>query len=1001
MRSHSFQSVANVMLAVVLCTFITFVWGETAGGTGQNPGVANTYPLAEKVNPLIGTDAHGHTYPGVCMPFGMVQLSPDTGTDGWDWCSGYHYSDKSIMGFSHTHLDGTGCADLGDFLFMPTTGALQFKPGSKRNPDEGYRSRFSHEQEKICAGFYGVYLEDYQVDVQLTATRRVGVHKYTYPATGEANVIIDLAHHIGGSNIRESKVEITGDREVRGYVRKSGWSPDRFLYFVARFSRPFEKSGIVVNGKLNETVKQAEGKDLQCFVRFDASQDRQVIVKVALSAVNWEGAAKNMDAECSGWDFGQICSNAMDSWQQQLSKIDVRGGSAANQSIFYTALYHSCLAPNLFMDVDGHYRGMDKKIHKAENFENYTVFSLWDTFRAAHPLFTIIEQKRSNDFINSLLGKYEQRGLLPFWELASGETYCMIGYHSIPVIADAWVKGIRGYDIDKAYEAMKKSAMQDHQGLGEYKKLGFISMANDSQSVSRTVEYAYDDWCIAAMAKELGYQEDYELFNRRSQHYRNLFDRSIGFIRGKNPDGVWKPEFDPDQLPAEGAGEFTEGNSWHYTWFAPHDVEGLIELMGGELGFIRKLDEMFVRQGREHADVSGLIGQYAHGNEPCHNYAYLYAYAGAPWKTQEKAAQIVKTLYTDRPDGLCGNNDCGQMSAWYVFSALGFYPVCPGQPMYVFGTPLFPEVSINLENGKTFRVIAQDVSEANIYVQSATLNDKPYTKTYIQHTDIINGGTLVFKMGSAPNKQWGQEQKDRPYSIPGKRLTLMPYPTDSKQAFIDTMTVGFKCDEDAAKIYYTVDGSEPDNSAQLYTTSLEVNKTTTIKARAYTDGKFPSNVISTTVTKKTLNPAMEPGSIENGLEYSVYIGNYNRTTDFAGTEPKERGRCATFDLSVAKRRDGFGLEFTGYYKAPENGIYQFWTRSDDGSRLFIDSELVVDSDGPHSAQFAGGFTALKQGYHEIKVLYFEGQVDEVLEVYVQLPGGQRERIDSNAIFRRK
>ena len=999
MTGLSFQKTTKVLLTLVFCLAVSSVWGETTGGTGQNASIAKDYPLAGKVNPLIGTAAHGHTYPGACMPFGMVQLSPDTGTDGWDWCSGYHYSDTSIMGFSHTHLDGTGCADLGDFLFMPTTGALKFEPGSKENPDEGYRSRFSHVQEKACAGFYGVYLKDYDIDVQLTTTRRVGVHQYTYPATKEANIIIDIAHYIGGSNIRESKAEIVGDREVRGYVRKSGWSPDRFLYFVARFSKPFEKSGLVVNGKLNESIQQADGKDLQCFVQFDTSKDREVLVKVALSAVSWEGAAKNMDAECPGWDFQQVCNGAMESWQKQLSKIAVNGGPAANQSIFYTALYHSCLAPNLFMDVDGQYRGMDKKIHTAENFENYTVFSLWDTFRAAHPLFTLIEQQRSNSFINSLLGKYEQKGLLPFWELASGETYCMIGYHSIPVIADAWMKGIRGYDINKAYEAMKNSAMKDHQGLDEYKTLGFISLAKGSESVSRTAEYSFDDWCIAAMAKELGHQEDYDVFNRRSQQYRNLFDRSIGFIRGKSPDGVWKPDFDPDQLPAEGAREFTEGNSWHYTWFAPHDINGLIELMHGDQAFIKKLDEMFVRPGREHADVSGLIGQYAHGNEPCHNYAYLYVYAGAPWKTQAITARIVKTLYTDQPDGLCGNNDCGQMSAWYVFSAMGFYPVCPGQPIYVFGTPKFPDVTMNLENGKTFHIVAENVSDDNIYIQSVMLNDKPYTKSYIQHTDIINGGTLVFKMGSEPNKQWGLDKTDRPYSVPGKQLTLMPYLIRLEQVFIDTMSIDLRCDDEAAKIFYTLDGSEPDTSSTLYTEPFEVDKTTTLKARAYKDGGLPSTVMNATLAQKTFKPALDVNPIGNGLTYSLYFGNFRKTTDFAGAKPQQQGRCENFDLSVTERRDEFGLEFSGYFKAPQDGVYQFWTKSDDGSCLFIDSELVVDSDGPHGAQFAGGFVALKQGYHKIKVLYFEGQVDETLEVYVTQPGGQRERIDSQSLFR--
>jgi predicted alpha-1,2-mannosidase len=1002
MTNLSFQKTKAVLI-IVLCFAVLSVWGQTAAITDQNPVIANDYPLAKKVNPFIGTDAHGHTYPGVCLPFGMVQLSPDTYNEGWDWCSGYHYSDNSIMGFSHTHLSGTGCADYGDFLFMPTTGPVKTRPGSRENPEEGYRSRFSHEQEKACAGFYGVYLKDYDIDVQLTATMRVGVHQYTYPADKQANVIINLAHYIGSTTILESKVEIVGDSEVRGFVRKNGWSPNRYLYFTARFSKPFVKSGLVIDGTINESAKEAQAKNLQCYVQFDTSKGREIIVKVALSAVSCDGAARNMDAECPGWDFQKVCNDAMGDWQKQLSKLTVQGGSAANQTTFYTALYHSCLAPNLFMDVDGQYRGTDKKIHKAENFENYTVFSLWDTFRAEHPLFTLIEQQRTASFVNSFLGKYDQGGLLPVWELASGETWCMIGYHSVPVIMDAWAKGIRGFDANKAFEAMKKSATvtQKHPGIDEYQQLGFVSTSGESESVSRTVEYAYDDWCIAQMAKDLGRQSDYELFTRRSQQYRNVFDRSVGFVRGKNSDCVWKPDFNPDQLPADGAKEFTEGNSWHYTWFAPHDVDGLIELMHGDQAFIEKMDTLFVSKGRELADVSGLIGQYAHGNEPSHNFSYLYAYAGAPWKTQAMVSRIVKTLYSDKPDGLCGNEDCGQMSAWYVFSAMGFYPVCPGQPLYVFGTPLFADLSINLENGKTFRITAENLSDNNIYIQSATLNGKPYTRSYIQHTDILNGGTLAFKMGSQPNKQWGQKQSDRPHSQPGKQMTLMPYPSGWKPVFADKLTIDLRCDEDAAKIYYTQDGSEPDSSATLYTRAFDVDKTTTIKARAYRDGYLPSTIMITTVTKKTLKPAVEIERVENGLNYACFAGSYRKTSDFADTEPKERGRCENFDLSIAKQKDDFGLAFTGYFKASEDGLYQFWTNSDDGSRLFIDSELVVDNDGLHGAQSRDGLAALKQGYHEIKVLYFEGQVDETLEVSVKRPGGQRERIDSQSLFRRQ
>lgn len=965
---------------------------------------ARTEPVAlvNKVNPMVGTDGHGHTYPGAALPFGMVQLSPDTGTDGWDWCSGYHYSDHSIMGFSHTHLSGTGCADLGDFLFMPTTGDVKLTAGSKRDPDAGFRSRFSHDREKAEPGFYAVYLQDYDIDAELTVTPRVGVHRYRYPATAQANVIIDLTHAIGGARIVESKVAIVGDRQIRGFVRKNGWSPNRYLYFAAEFSKPFTESGIRADGKLDTSAKQGQGRDLQCFVRFDTTTDREVLAKVALSAVSWDGAAANLKAECPGWDFDQVRQAASDTWEKQLAKFTVKG-SPVNERVFYTALYHSCLAPNLFVDIDGQYRGTDKKIHRADNFTNYTVFSLWDTFRAAHPLFTLIEQERTNDFIKSMLGKYDQQGHLPYWELASGETWCMIGYHAVPVIADAWVKGIRGYDGSRALEAMKKSAMQDHQGLSDYKTLGYISMDNGGQSVSRTMEYAYDDWCIAAMAGDLGQKADYEHFSLRSQYYRNLFDASVGFVRARNADGVWKPDFNPDDLPVDGASEFTEGNSWHFTYFAPHDITGLIGLMGGDGGFIGRLDDLFTKSGKEHADVSGLIGQYAQGNEPCHNFAYLYAYAGAPWKTQERVSQIVTTLFTDQPDGICGNEDCGQMSAWYVFSAMGFYPVCPARPVYVFGTPLFDEVTINLENGKTFRVAAENRSEANIYIQSAKLNGRPYSRTYIEHADIVNGGKLVFVMGPQPNKQYGSAQADRPVSAADKELTLMPYMAGKDTAFTDVLTVDLRCDDKGAQIRYTLDGTEPDASGTLYTQPFKVTDSTTLRARAFRAGAMPSMPLTASLERKTpiAAAAVSDDQLENGLNYEVFYGSFRSTRDLLGKKAQKQGVCKGFDLSVSDRRDDFGVAFTGWYKAPAAGMYQFWTSSDDGSRLYIDSQLVVNNDGPHGARFVRGVAALEPGYHEIRVEFFEGSVTEELDVHVAAPGADRKPVPAASLYRKK
>ena len=962
---------------------------------------AGDYPLAEKVDPFIGTSAHGHTYPGVSMPFGMVQLSPDTKTQGWDWCSGYHYSSKTIMGFSHTHLDGTGCADLGDFLFMPTVGKIQCDPGAESETSSGYRSSFSHDQEKAMAGYYAVKLLDYDINVELTATPRVGVHRYTYPKSKEANVIIDLTHYIGGSNIRESKAQIVGNNEIRGYVRKSGWSPDRFMYFVAKFSRPFEECGLVADGKmLDSSVKSSDSRKIQCYARFDTTSNRELVVKVGISAVSWDGAALNLETECPGWDFDAVCDKAKATWQQQLSRISIKGNSAADETVFYTAFYRCNLTPNLFMDVDGNYRGTDKKVHKADKYDNYSIFSLWDTFRAEAPLFTIVDPKRANDFVNSMLGKYQQSGLLPFWELHSGETWCMIGYHSIPVIADAWCKGIRDFDVNLALKAMKHSAMQDHQGLKEYKELGYAASDKQGASSSRTVEYAFDDWCIGQVAKSIGKMDDYEHFNKRSQFYKNLFDSSIGFNRPKDSNGVWKEGFDPDQNTFQGASAYTEGNSWHFTFFAPHDVNGLIKLLGGDNKFTAKLDELFTRPGEEHVDISGLIGQYAHGNEPCHNYSYLYTYAGQAWKTQEKIAQICSTLYTNKPDGLCGNNDCGQMSAWYVFSAMGFYPVCPGQPIYVFGSPRFPQATINLTNGKSFNMVAENVSDKNIYIQSVTLDGKPYSKAYINHSDIVNGGKLVFTMGSKPNKKWASAKQDRPTSDSGKPLAMMPYVKADSLVFSDSITIEINC-FDGAKVYYTTDGSEPTESSALYSKPLELNKTTTVKAKAFKSGSLPSMAMVTTVTQLVPKAAKDVNGLVNGIDYSVYQGRFNRVRRIESGTPIATGSSDNIGVDVTELKDFFALKFTGYYKAPKDGMYEFTTTSDDGSCLYIDDEMVVDNDGDHSSRLRRGRVALKAGLHEIKVLYYEGSVSEQLDVTVTVPSGKQQPIPAKSLFRKK
>jgi len=726
----------------------------------------------ELVDPLIGTAGHGHTYPGVSLPFGMVQLSPDTGTTEWDWCSGYHYTDKSIIGFSHTHLSGTGCGDYGDILIMPTVGKLQLSPGEKENPDAGYRSRFSHEKEIACLGYYSVLLDDYNIKAELTSTKRVGFHKYTFPKSDNANIIIDLTHSIDNVLLRQkiTDLELTfvSDTEIVGLCRTEGWAKDQRVYFAAKFSKPFKSFGITVDGHINPGLKHAKADNMKGFVGYTTAADEQILVKVGISAVSAECARKNLESEIADWNFDRVRNQARQIWNQQLTKIQVEGGTKQQQRTFYTALYHASLVPNLFMDVDGKYRGVDHKIHTAEGFENYTAFSLWDTFRAVHPLFTIIERERTVDFIKTLIGQYENGGRLPRWELAGNYTGCMIGNHVISIIVDAYLKGIRGFDIDKAYEAMKHNIEQDEMGQKYYRQLGYIPHDKEHRSVTKLLEYAYDDWCMAQIAKALGKDDDYKLYRQRSQNYKNVYDPSTGFMRGKDSQGNWVTPFDPKFSTYE-HNPYAEGNAWQYVWFVLHDVPGLIDLMGGKEKFTEKLDGLFIADASDATltvDQTGLIGLYAQGNEPSHHIAYLYNYAGKPWKTQQRVHQIMTTLYTDKPDGLCGNEDCGQMSSWYVLSAIGFYPVCPAMDIYSIGSPIFPKVTIDQPYGKQFVIEAKNVSDANKYIQSATRNGKPYTKSYIKHADILDGAKFEFVMGPEPNPKWGSGETDIPYSLP-------------------------------------------------------------------------------------------------------------------------------------------------------------------------------------------------------------------------------------------
>ena len=710
--------------------------------------------LVKYIDPMIGTGGHGHTYPGATLPFGMMQLSPDTDIDGWDWCSGYHYSDNSIMGFTHTHLSGTGCADYGDILLMPTTGELKTEPGDKTKPGSGYRSKFDHKNEHAEAGYYSVLLDDYNVKAELTATLRAGLHKYTFPESGNSHIIIDVEHGIQDV-VKAGNIEIADSKTIKGFRKSSGWGGTHTVYFIARFSKPFDSFGIVENGKRQDGLKTASGEKLKGFVNYKTSSGEVVLVKVGISFVSIADAQKNLDGEIPGWNFDAVKAKAQAAWEKELSKFTVES-SVRNKTIFYTALYHALITPNVFSDINGNYMGMDDKVRHVKGKDIYTVFSLWDTFRAEHPLFTLLDTKRVSDMINTLLAKYDEHGLLPVWELAGYETDQMIGYHSIPVIADAYFKGIKGFDVNKAYEAMKKSAMNDAHGLSLYKANGYIDCGIENEGVSKTLEYCYDDWCIARMAKALGKTEDYNYFINRAKYYVNVFDPSTLLMRPKK-NGRWLEPFDPYSV----SGNYTEANAWQYSFFVPQDIDGLIKLIGGDEKFVSQLDTLFTASqnmtGSFQSDITGMIGQYAHGNEPSHHMAYLYNYAGAPWKTQERVNEILTKLYTEKTDGLCGNDDCGQMSAWYVLSAMGFYPVCPGSNLYVIGSPSLKKAEINLSNGKKFVTVAEGLTSENIYIQSVTLNGKTWNKPYIPHEEIAKGGRLVYKMGPKPNTSWGIE----------------------------------------------------------------------------------------------------------------------------------------------------------------------------------------------------------------------------------------------------
>ena len=741
--------------------------------------------LISLVNPFIGTGGHGHTFPGATLPFGMMQLSPDTRLDGWDGCSGYHYSDNEIYGFSHTHLSGTGVSDYGDILLMPTN-----KPILNNGSDgkEGYKSKFSHENEIATPGFYKVLLENTNIDVELTVSKRSGMQKYQFPTSENQVVILDLTHR---DELIAHEISL-GEKEISGYRFSKAWATDQRLFYQIKFSHPIKE--LVKNDTINPKKMALE---------FINPKNDPIIVEIGISAVDIKGAKQNLEQEIGNKSFEEVKKIAQETWEKQLQKIVIEDTNHHNKVNFYTAMYHAMIAPNVYQDVDGRYRGMDLEIHKTTDFDYYTVFSLWDTYRAAHPLYTIIEQKRTNDFINTFLAKYDEGGIMPIWDLSANYTGCMIGYHAVPVIADAFLKGIKNYDSEKALQAMKHSAIQDKLGLESYKKFGFIPVEKESESVSKTLEYAYDDWTIAQMAKALGKENDYKIFMERAQHYKNVFDPETKFMRGRFKNSWFSP-FDPYEVNFN----YTEANSWQYSFYVPQDIAGFMNLVGGKQAMENQLDNLFTAKnetsGRNQADITGLIGQYAHGNEPSHHIAYLYNFVNKPHKTQEKVRQILTELYQNSPVGISGNEDCGQMSAWYIFSSLGFYPVTPGSNQYVIGSPLFEKATINLENGKSFTIQAKNSSSENKYIKSVKLNGKNYEFSYINHQEIVNGGNLVFEMTHQPTN-WGTKDTFIPSTeIDEHLIVAAPFVAKGDIAFKGSTDVELKSSEKDAEIFYRI-----------------------------------------------------------------------------------------------------------------------------------------------------------------------------------------------------
>ena len=923
------------------------------------------------VNPFIGTGFHGHTYPGATTPFGMVQLSPDTRSGNWDACAGYHYSDTTIDGFSHTHLSGTGCADLADILFHPTTREIVIHDGEcVLQP-----YFFSHDDERASCGYYAVTLPDVNIGVELTAAPRTGVHRYTFTGKGPRQVIVDLLHTITEEKIDLCELRRTAPGELAGMRRTQGWVPDQYVFFAARFSEPFADVQLL--------------GDKQAVLTF-APDVRTLTIAVGLSSVSVENARMNSLAEVPELDFDAVYARAVGQWRKALGDIVVEGGSRDEMTNFYTAQYHTKLTPNLMSDVNGEYRRHDQTVARMPEGESYySTFSLWDTFRAWNPLQTLVDTALVNDMIRSMLDMYDSTGELPIWPLASGETGTMIGYHAVSVIADAYLKGIRGYDADKALEAMIRSSNINKKGSDYYTAQGYIPSNIKRESVSCTLEYAYDDWAIARMAQAMGRDDIFGEYARRALNYVNVFDGSTCFFRGRQSDGNWSAPFEEFATGRD----YTEATPWHYRFFVPHDVNGLIQLFGSREAFIREMDRLFTLESDEMqldvSDVTGLMGQYAHGNVPSHHMAYLYNYVGQPWKTQELTRRLLHEMYAPTPEGIIGNEDCGQMSAWYVFSSLGFYPVCPGSNEFALTAPQFPKAVVRLANGRTLTVTA-DNPRRSVYIASVALDGKPIDRNYITYDELMQGGELHFALRPRPDYERGTDDAAAPHSLTRGEVVSIPYTTQNVSLFTDPIAVALATTTSGAEIRYTLDGSEPTETSALYAAPVPVDRSLTLKAKGFKPGAAPSRTLTLEAEKAVFRKGAPAGetAMRPGVAYSYYEGVFSCVDDIRKGKYVSSGTMPAPSIAQAPQEDHFGYIFTGSILIPERGVWEFMTKSDDGSVLTIGDRKVVDNDGSHASVMATGRVALEAGLHPYTLLYFEDYEGQDLSWGWKAPGAE-------------